>query len=130
MSGRAGRYIPGDVRSRKARGELIVRAAFARFDIVALAIAMGCDCAFSLWAASVILLVKGAPPGISVGPHLALLTNFLPGFSVSWSGSFVGLLYGFLIGVVLGGLIGLVWNVVHHIYLVLFVTRRHFAGDL
>jgi hypothetical protein len=129
-AGRAGRYIPGGARSRQGRGELIVRAAFARFDIVALAIAMGCVCAFSLWAASVILLVKGAPPGVNVGPHLALLTNFLPGFSVSWFGSFVGLLYGFLIGVVLGGLIAFVWNVVHHIYLVLFVTRRHFAGDL
>ena len=128
--GRAGRYLPGNSRVKNGRGELIVRAAFARFDIVALAIAMGCVCAFGLWGASVILLLKGAPPGISVGPHLALLTNFLPGFSVSWAGSFVGVIYGFLIGVVLGGLIGLVWNVVHHIYLVLFVTRRHFAGDL
>jgi len=65
-----------------------------------------------------------------VGPHLALLTNFLPGYRVSWPGSFVGLFYGFLIGMVLGCLIGAVWNIVHHIYLVLAVTRRYFAGDL
>jgi hypothetical protein len=112
------------------RGELIVRAAFARFDVVALAIAVGCVAALGLWVATVILLVKGAPAGMVVGPHLALLANFLPGYTVSWTGSFVGLFYGFLIGVALGGLIGAVWNIVHHIYLVLVVTRRYFAGDL
>ena len=78
------------------RGELIVRAAFARFDVVALGIAMGCVGALGLWAATAILLVKGAPPGVTVGPHLALLTNFLPGYNVSWPGSVVGLLTGFL----------------------------------
>ena len=112
------------------RGELIVRAAFARFDLVALAIAMGCVGALGLWAATATLLVKGAPPGVGVGPHLALLANFLPGFGVSWPGSVVGLFYGFLIGAGLGILIAAVWNMVHHIYLVMLVTRRYFAGDL
>ncbi len=111
-------------------GELIVRAAFARFDLVALAIAIGCVVALGLWAATTILLVKGAPPGVAVGPHLALLANFLPGYSVSWPGSVVGLFYGFLIGAALGVLIAAVWNIVHHVYLVLVVTRRYFAGDL
>ena len=112
------------------RGELIVRAAFARFDLIALAIAIGAVGALALWTATAILLVKGAPPGVDVGPHLALLANFLPGFSVSWPGSVVGLFYGFLIGAGLGVLIAAVWNIVHHIYLVLVVTRRYFAGDL
>ncbi len=112
------------------RGELIVRAAFARFDLVALAIALGAVAALGLWAATAILLWKGAPPGVGVGPHLALLANFLPGFSVSWPGSFLGLFYGFLIGAGLGILIAAVWNMVHHIYLVMLVTRRYFAGDL
>jgi len=123
-------YNVREVHSTRDRGELIVRAAFARFDVVALAIAMGCVGALGLWAATAILLVKGAPPGVSVGPHLALLTNFLPGYSVSWTGSVVGLFYGFVIGVGLGGLIAVVWNIVHHIYLVLAVSRRYFAGDL
>ncbi len=123
-------YHVRDAHFKKDRGELIVRAAFARFDVVALAVAMGCVGALGLWAATAILLVKGAPPGVSVGPHLALLTNFLPGYSVSWLGGFVGLFYGFLIGFVFGGLIAVVWNIVHHIYLVLAVTRRYFAGDL
>lgn len=123
-------YSVSDAHSKRDRGALIVRAAFARFDVIALAIAMGCVGALCLWSATAILLVKGAPPGVSVGPHLALLTNFLPGYSVSWPGSLVGLFYGFLIGLVLGALISAVWNIVHHIYLVLAVTRRYFAGDL
>jgi hypothetical protein len=112
------------------RGEMIVRAAFARFDLIALAVAFGAVCAIALWSATAILLFKGAPPGVAVGPHLALLTNFLPGYSVSWSGSLVGLFYGFLIGAVLGVLIALIWNLVHHVYLVAMVARRYFAGDL
>jgi hypothetical protein len=123
-------YNPRDAHPTRDRGELIVRAAFARFDVVALAIAMGCVGALGLWAATAILLVKGAPPGVSVGPHLALLTNFLPGYRVTWPGSVIGLFYGFIIGAGLGGLIAVVWNIVHHIYLVLAVTRRYFAGDL
>ena len=116
--------------SKEDRGEWIVRSAFARFDLVALAIAMGCVGAFCLWAATAVLMIKGAPPGGAVGPHLALLTNFLPGYNVSWPGSIVGLFYGFLIGLGFGVMIAMVWNIVHHIYLVQAVTRRYFAGDL
>jgi hypothetical protein len=112
------------------RGELIVRAAFARFDPIALAVAMGAVAGLCLFAATAILLAKGAPPGVDVGPHLALLANFLPGYSVSWGGSVLGLVYGFFIGALLGVLVALVWNLVHHIYLVMAVTRRYFAGDL
>ena len=117
-------------RSPPDRGEMIVRAAFARFDFVALAVAVGSVTALGLWAATAILLVKGAPPGVEVGPHLALLANFLPGYSVTWGGAAVGLVYGFLIGAALGVLIAIVWNLIHHVYLVLAVTRRYFAGDL
>jgi hypothetical protein len=123
-------YRPGSARPAQDRGELIVRAAFASFDVVALAVALGCVCAIVLWMATVILLVKGAPEGISVGPHLALLAHFLPGYNVSWTGSVLGLVYGFVIGVVLGTLIAATWNVIHHIYLVFAVTRRYFARDL
>ena len=123
-------YEVRDSHSMRDRGELIVRAAFARFDVVALGIATGCVGALGLWAATAILLVKGAPPGVTVGPHLALLANFLPGYNVSWPGSVVGLFYGFLVGLGFGVLIAVVWNTVHHIYLVQTVTRRFFAGDL
>jgi len=117
-------------RAELDRGDLIVRAAFARLDVVALAVAVGCVWALGLWAATAILLVKGAPPDMGVGNHLALLGHFLPGYTVSWPGSVLGLLYGFLIGVVIGTVVGAVWNLAHHIYLVLMVTRNYFAGDL
>jgi hypothetical protein len=112
------------------RGEQIARAAFARLDVAALAIAMGCVCALGLWAATAVLLVKGAPPGVHVGTHLALLANYMPGYSVSWPGSVFGVVYGFLIGAVLGAAVGAVWNLAHHIYLMLMITRNYFAGDL
>lgn len=112
------------------RGELIARAAFARMDLVALALAMGCVCALGLWAATAILLVKGAPPGVGVGNHLALLASFLPGYRVSWPGSALGLAYGFLIGLAFGSVVAAVWNLAHHVYMALATTRHYFAGDL
>jgi hypothetical protein len=70
-----------------------------------------------LWLATAILLLRGAPPGVEIGPHLSLLGQFLPLYAVSWSGSIVGLVYGFVIGYVIGMLVGLVWNVSHVLYL-------------
>lgn len=117
-------------RSKPDRGELIARAAFARLDVVALAAAMGCVFALGLWLATAMLLMKNTPPGIPVGPHLALLANFLPGYSVSWIGSLLGALYAFFIGGAFGAVVAAVWNVAHHIYFVVATTRRFFAGDL
>ena len=82
-------------RSKPDHGELIARAAFARLDVVALAVAMGCVFALGLWFATAMLLMKDTPPGVPIGPHLALLANFLPGYRVSWIGSLLGAFYGF-----------------------------------
>ena len=100
-----------------ARGDLIVRAAFARLDIAALAVAAGVVGGFLLFSATAWLLLRGAPPGVHIGPHLGLLANFLPGYSVSWSGSITGLIYGGVAGAAFGGLFGIVWNMVHYVYL-------------
>ncbi len=116
--------------TKNGRADMIVRAAFARFDLPALAIALGSVGALGLWSVTAILLVKGASPGAAVGPHLALLEHFLPAYSVSWTGSFVGLLYGFLLGMLVGIVIAVVWNLIHHIYLLLTVSRRYIAADL
>jgi hypothetical protein len=118
------------VRTRADRGEQIVRAAFARLDAIALAIAAGCVGALGLWAATAMLLAKGAPPGVAVGPHLALLANYLPGYAVSWPGSFVGLLYGFVLGAIVGMLVAIVWNSAHHVYLALATANNYFGGEL
>lgn len=100
-----------------ARGDLIVKAAFARLDITALAVAAGVVGGFLLFSVTAWLLVRGAPPGVHIGPHLGLLANYLPGYSVSWSGSLTGLVYGLVVGAAVGGLFGIIWNMVHYVYL-------------
>lgn len=117
-------------RSKPDRGDLIARAAFARLDAIALAVAMGCVFALGLWFATVMLLMKDTAPGVAIGPHLALLANFFPGYRVSWIGSLLGGFYGFVIGCGFGVIVAVVWNVAHHIYFVIATTRRYFAGDL
>ena len=111
------------------RSERIVRATFARLDIMAIAVSVGCLFAILLWAATAALLLKGAEAGAHIGPHLALIANYFPGYSVTWVGSFVGLVYGFLLGVGVGGLVGVFWNLVHHMFL-MFMFRRASAGGL
>ena len=41
------------------------------------------------------LLIKGGPV---IGPHLGLIGNYLPGYTVSWQGAFVGLVEGVVRG--------------------------------
>lgn len=100
-----------------ARGDLIVRAAFARLDITALAVAAGVVGGFLLFTATAWLLLRGAPPGMHIGPHLGLLANYLPGYSVTWPGSALGLIYGGVGGAAVGALFGTVWNMVHYVYM-------------
>jgi hypothetical protein len=114
--------------ANRAREEQLVKAAFARLDLVALGTAVGSLVAVLLWLATAYLLVKGAPPGQHVGPHLSLLANFLPGYSVSWGGSLIGLVEGFAIGFAIGAVLAASWNLTHHIWLMLIV-RRTDAGQ-
>jgi hypothetical protein len=79
--------------------EQLVRAAFARYDPVALAGSLALTLGSGLFLATAVLLVAGGTP---VGPNLSLLANYLPGYEVSWSGA----LLGFAEGVTLGGLFG------------------------
>ena len=111
------------------RSERIVRATFARLDITAIAVSVGCLFAILLWAATATLLLKGAPAGQHIGEHLGLLGHFFPGYSVSWPGSVAGIAYGFLIGAGVGSIVGFFWNLVHHMFL-MFVFRRASAGGL
>ena len=115
----------GSTISAEERSDMIVKAAFARLDFVALSVAAGILLGLLMFLATAWLLVKGAPSGMQIGPHLGLLANFLPGYSVSWPGSIVGVMYGFLLGAVTGGLFGLVWNLAHYVYLIALVGRTY-----
>jgi hypothetical protein len=79
----------------------------ARVNSRAWGLGLGLLCGFGLLVATDILVLKG---GKVVGPHLALLGNYLPGYRVSFGGGLVGFGYGLLIGYFSGRLIGSIYN--------------------
>ena len=58
-------------------------------------------------AATLVLVVRG---GRVVGPHLALLAQFLPGYQVSVVGSLIGFAWGALYGFIVGYLVSTLYN--------------------
>lgn len=62
---------------------------------------------FTLFAATVWLVIKGGP---DVGQHLGLLRAYYPGYSVTWAGSLVGLAYGALTGAAVGWSVAWLYN--------------------
>jgi len=86
----------------------LVYATFARLNARAWGIAFALLCGLGLLGATWMLVLQG---GAVVGPHLALLSNFLPGYSVSYVGGAIGFVYAFVIGYGLGRLIGSLYNI-------------------
>lgn len=60
-----------------------------------------------LFVATAWLLLQGGDP---VGPHLSLLGNYFPGYTVTWAGAFVGLGWGALTGGVAGWSLAWIYN--------------------
>jgi hypothetical protein len=60
-----------------------------------------------LFLATNFLVIKGGP---QMGRHLALLSQFFPGYSVSFVGSLIGFIYAFVLGWAVGRIIGGVYN--------------------
>jgi ABC-type dipeptide/oligopeptide/nickel transport system permease subunit len=48
--------------------------------------------------------------GENVGQHLSLLSQFFPGYRVTFLGSLVGFAYAFLTGFIIGVVLGSVYN--------------------
>jgi hypothetical protein len=86
---------------RRAGGGLdeLLRAAFARYDEVAMGGAVGITASLALAAATAVLLL-----GVTDGfvPMLSLLGNYLFGYRVSWPGLVVGMVEAGLLGFALG----------------------------
>ena len=95
--------------------------AFARLDAISLGVAVGGILGLALASATLVLVLKGTAV---VGPHLARLSWFLPGYTVSLSGALVGLLEGALVGFALGAVLALVWNGYHRMFVALVVARE------
>ncbi len=83
------------------------RSAAARLHRMTLCLTFAIITGLSIFLVTAILLLKG---GESVGPHLALLGQFLPGYTVSWTGSLVGFIWGAFLGGIMGFLFGSVYN--------------------
>lgn len=84
-----------------------VRNTLLRLNARAWGIATGLLAGGGLFIATNVLVLRGGSP---VGPHLGLLSIYLPGYRVTFAGSLVGFVYGFVLGYALGRLIGEVYN--------------------
>ena len=87
--------------------DMALRQAVLRLNARAWGIALGLLLGGGLFVATNFLILKGGDP---VGPHLALLSVFLPGYRVTFVGSLIGFVYLFVIGYALGRLIGMMYN--------------------
>jgi hypothetical protein len=77
----------------------LLRPAIARLRASVMAVVCGLLFGAGLLFATLWLVVQGGP---NVGSHLGLLSNYYPGYSVTWLGGLVGFFYGALTGAVVG----------------------------
>lgn len=89
--------------------EDILQRAVLRLNANILGVVLGILGGLAIFIATNFLILKG---GEVVGPHLSLLRNFFPFYSVTFLGSIVGLGYGFLSGYVAGVAIAVIYNTV------------------
>jgi len=94
-------------RRASARDLELLAVAVARLRAGIMALVFAVFGGVGLFVATAWLLVRGGP---NVGQHLGLLSNYFPGYSVSWQGSVLGLVYGALTGGVLGASLAWIYN--------------------
>jgi hypothetical protein len=87
--------------------EQIVLRSIARLRAGIMAIVVGMLCGTALLVATVWLLIRG---GENVGQHLVLLSNFFPGYSVTWGGALVGFVWAAAVGAVVGWTTAWIYN--------------------
>jgi len=86
--------------------DLIERVA-VRLNAATVGLVLGFLFGAGLFVATIWLVIKGGP---NPGAHLVLLSQFFPGYSVTFTGSILGFVYGFLVGFVTGAVLGAVYN--------------------
>ena len=87
--------------------ERVVSVRIRHLDAVFSGMGTGLVAGLGLFVATNWLVLKG---GEVVGPHLALLGQFLPGYEVTFAGSVIGLAYGFTGGFAVGYLVSALYN--------------------
>ncbi len=78
-----------------------------RLDAMAQAISAGVLVGFGIFVATNWLVLKG---GDVVGPNLALLAQFCPGYRVTFLGSLIGFAYGLVYGGLAGFAVSSLYN--------------------
>ena len=84
-----------------------LRKAVAHLNAKLLGVVLGLITGFALFLATIILVLKGGPV---VGPHLGLLSQFFPGYRVTFVGAIIGFFYAFVAGFLIGAALGIVYN--------------------
>jgi len=87
--------------------EKIVLTKLVRLNGVVSGFVMGIISGMGLFIITNWLVIKG---GDVVGPHLALLGQFLYGYTVTFVGSLIGLTYGLVIGFAVGYTVAWLYN--------------------
>jgi hypothetical protein len=108
--------------------DAIIMWALAKLDAVAFAIASALVCGAVLFTLTLFLVVKGAAPGMPVGPHLSQLSTFFPGYSVTPLGALIGGAYASAVGSVAGLLLAMFWNAAHSVFLAVIRMRASLAS--
>lgn len=85
----------------------LIQRAVARLRASVMAVVFGMVGGTGLFLATVWLLLRG---GQMVGLHLGLLSNYFPGYSVTWGGSILGFVYGALAGAAIGWSMAWIYN--------------------
>jgi len=91
---------------RPSEEEAIERVV-VRLNAVLTGMVLGFLAGMALFLATIWLVLKDGP---NPGPHLALLSQYFPGYTVSLAGSLVGFLYAFAAGFLTGALLGFAYN--------------------
>lgn len=89
--------------------EQLLERAVLRLNANILGAVLGIITGLGIFIATNFLILKGGPV---VGPHLALLSNFFPGYRVTFLGSIIGFGYGLFTGYVAGFIIATIYNLV------------------
>ena len=105
--------------------ERIIVQSLARMDGIALGIALGTLGGLAIFVATNFLLWKG---GDVIGPNLALLSQFFPGYEVSEFGAFIGFFYGLISGFSLGWLTATLRNFGVSVYIHILKLRSSMAA--
>lgn len=87
------------MQSRRQEEAQLLPVAIARLRASVMALTFGLVGGTAMFLATAWLLLRGGDP---VGPHLALLNNYFPGYAVSWPGSVLGFVYGSIVGAATG----------------------------